>query len=107
MPAPAAAERRLTLEQARHLLPGRGVAHPKRETLWRWCRFGVHTRAGLVRLESEAVGRTLYTSAEAVARFVAACNTEPDGTVPPRSPAAAERAGLAASAELDALWGRA
>ncbi len=55
-------EARVTFQEAASLLPGR--PHPT--TLWRWCRVGLDG----VFLEYEKVGRILFTSREAIQRFV-------------------------------------
>lgn len=54
----------LTLAQAAKRLPG----SPNPTTLYRWVVSG--------HLDSIRVGRKLFTSAEAVRRFVSACNSD-------------------------------
>ena len=72
---------------------------PSLPTLWRWRRKGVKG----VKLETVSIGTRVYTSREAVARFIerttAAANNEP---TPVRSPAARERAIARAERELAA-----
>lgn len=57
-------ETKIGLNEARELLPGR----PAFETVWRWAIHGFHGD----RLEYVRCGRKIFTSAEAVARFLAA-----------------------------------
>lgn len=56
-------EKLLTLTQAAKLLPHR----PHLSSVWRWVRQGVQG----VRLEHVKVGRRLFTTEEAVKRFIA------------------------------------
>lgn len=57
-------EAKLTLTQAAKRSPGR----PHASTVWRWCRAGLNG----VRLEYVRFGRRIFTSAEALERFVEA-----------------------------------
>lgn len=63
-------EEALTLAQAAARLPGRKGQHPHPATVGRWCERGIRG----VRLESIAVGGTVFTSAEALGRFLARLN---------------------------------
>lgn len=76
----------LHLIDAVNRVTGTRPAYP---TLWRWCKKGV---AG-IKLEYVLVGGRLYTSIEAVRRFVAA-TTEQHATEPDKE---------AASAAIDAV----
>jgi Protein of unknown function (DUF1580) len=59
-----ASEAKITFQDARKLCPGQ----PSIVSLWRWSRKGVKG----VRLEYQRVGRKMFTTAEALARFFAA-----------------------------------
>jgi len=56
----------ISLEEATKLVP----SAPAVVTVWRWCRNGCR---GLY-LEHILLGRRMFTSEEAVGRFLAACN---------------------------------
>ncbi len=59
----------LSLSEAARLLPTR----PHGSTLWRWARKGVKSRAGRrIRLEHIRIGHRVFTSIEALDRFVSA-----------------------------------
>lgn len=73
-------EQLLSLTEASQLLPGR----PHAATLWRWRRAGVKGH----RLESIAIGGRVYTSREAIARFLARINGAPVPSETPRQRAA-------------------
>lgn len=66
----ARAETLLAPKQACRVVPGRTGRGISLATLWRWMSKG---RRG-VALESVLVGGARYTSMEAIARFIAACN---------------------------------
>jgi len=72
-------------------------SHPSLCALWRWRLKGVRGR----KLETVVIGRTPYTSVEALARFA----RHQGGTDAPtiRTPAARERSILKAEAELKAV----
>jgi len=78
-------EQLLTVREAAARIPGRGKAntlHPS--TIVRWATRGV----GGVKLETVRIGGMLYTSTEAISRFVAAANnhsTHTDSPKPARS----------------------
>jgi hypothetical protein len=55
-------ESRITLNEAARIAPGR----PHMATVYRWCFEGCRG----VRLEYERVGRRIYTSQEALRRFI-------------------------------------
>lgn len=78
-------EQLLSLADAAKRLPGR----PDVSSLWRWRKRGAR---GGVKLETIACGERVYTSVEALQRFVAACTTSASsGTTPaPSSRRAAE-----------------
>lgn len=61
------------LSEHANRLPNR----PATSTLWRWGKKGVRG----VRLETIRIGGTIYTSDEAIARFLEAIN-EPDAPAP-------------------------
>lgn len=66
MPIDIFTEQLCTLSQAGRLLPRLNGKHPSPNAIWRWCRKG----AGGVHLEHIRIGGRLYTSAEALNRFV-------------------------------------
>ena len=74
---------------ARAKLPG----NPSIATRWRWIQRGVR---GGVKLESIIIGGQRYTSAEAVARFIARLNAPGDVPAPTLPAAEAANARLAA-----------
>jgi hypothetical protein len=62
-------EQLLTLAQAAAGLPGRNSGKPMNpSSLWKWAKAGCLG----IRLETVLIGLTMYTSAEAVDRFLAA-----------------------------------
>jgi hypothetical protein len=73
------------LARAPGLVPGR----PHISTFWRWAGRGVRGH----RLEILRIGGKVYTSQEAIDRFLAALNSAPDSVTSPT--AAAELAGAA------------
>lgn len=73
-------EKLIDLTEAATLLPGR----PHVATLWRWRHAGVRGH----RLESISIGGRVYTSREAIARFIARTNGEPARSETPRQRAA-------------------
>lgn len=87
------AESMLTIKEATAILPGR----PSIATVWRWMSKG----CGGVKLEYLVVGRTRYTSREALQRFAErrtlATGAQPS---PMRTPAQRRRAIEQAEAEL-------
>jgi hypothetical protein len=76
-----------TCENLVKLNHARIPGNPHTATRWRWALHGVKG----IRLESIRCGAVRYTSAEAVARFLAALNAP--GDVPEPRNAAAEAAG--------------
>ena len=96
-----ATEEMLTLPQAAKELPGReGRRGINVSTVWRWCKRGVQNG---VRLESVVVGRTRFTSRQALQRFIEKSTAVADGLVTPQAtPAIARRAHEAAERELAA-----
>lgn len=67
-------------------------------TVWRWITHGVR---GGVRLESVVVGGARFTSREAIARFIAACNADTTTPTTTRTPTQARRDHEAAERALD------
>lgn len=78
-------EKLIAMNEARGLFP----KPPHLATLYRWIKSGAHG----VRLETVVVGRTRYTTAEAIQRFIAGQNGPP-----PIVLTASERKRLAAQA---------
>lgn len=66
MPIDIHTEQLCTLSKAARQLPRLDGKHPSPNAVWRWCRKGV----GGVHLEHIRVGGRLFTSAEALNRFV-------------------------------------
>lgn len=65
-------ERPLTLAEAARTLPGRRGRPVSQAAVYRWCVRGVRG----VKLESVRVGGQLFTTAEALARFLEALNSD-------------------------------
>ncbi|MCE5280301.1 MAG: DUF1580 domain-containing protein [Planctomycetaceae bacterium] len=61
-------EKLITLRQAVDALPPIDGKRPRVNTIWRWCRIGIHG----VRLEYIKVGRNIVTSLAAMNRFFVA-----------------------------------
>lgn len=63
-------ETRISLSEASRLLADRGTP-ASHMSLWRWCVRGKRASHGpKIFLEAERVGRNLYTTPEAITRFV-------------------------------------
>ena len=90
---PLLRERRLSMHQARAFCPG----HPAVATLWRWRNRGVRG----VRLETFPVGGRVYTTREALLRFLSAIKERP-----PRAEAAQPRSPDARARQIDAARAR-
>ena len=83
--------------------PGRGK-RLHASTVFRWIRNGVQAPSGVrIRLEHVRIGKYLYTSSEALERFIAATNEVPIDSPTVRSPAQRERASNKAAQELEKL----
>jgi hypothetical protein len=82
----------------------RGCVNPC--TLWRWATKGCRASDGaVVRLQFIKAGHRVYTSTEAVERFVTAltqASLPPEAKDAPRTPAQTRAAAVAADAELEA-----
>ena len=102
-PFDVTAEKAIPAREAIKLIPsGRGGgAHISLQTLIKWMRDGVEVHgASRVYLDGCKLGRTVFTSREAIQRFAQACST-PDGQ-PERRPATVRTAACeAASSELE------
>ena len=100
-------ERLITLAEAARRFPGhRGGDHVHPATLTRWILRGAVSVTGRrVRLEAVRCGSRWLTSAEAVARFMAALtdNVAPASETSTRTPVARHRAAEAAIRELERL----
>jgi hypothetical protein len=105
MPINMAAETIFPLAQLpdRYPLAGKGGKKLHRATAFRWAQRGVRG----VRLETARVGGTLYTSNEAVERFVERLSADPSdrpATAAPSGPSPARQRDLdRANRELDRL----
>ena len=88
MPVDIHSENLVRLTQAAKHVPG----HPHVATLWRWVQRSTNP------LECVKVGGRIFTSLEAIDRFIAGCNA--DREIPPAADAARRHA--RAEAELDA-----
>jgi hypothetical protein len=64
------------LRPLRKLLAEQLGCRPSPATLWRWTTKGIRVGPSRVKLEAVRVGRQLYASPEAVARFIEAQNRE-------------------------------
>lgn len=73
----------LTPAGAARLIPGRGTGSCNPSTIWRWATTGVNTPAGRVRLEAARVGCRLFTSKQALTRFLAAASAASAADQPP------------------------
>ena len=63
----------LSLTEVARSLPRINGNRLHSSTVWRWCRVGVKSRSGLrVRLDHVRIGARVFTTADAVNRFVAA-----------------------------------
>lgn len=97
-------EQLISLGEAARVFPGaRGADRINPSTVLRWCRKGVRTATGVVRLDSLRAGSRVFTTREAVSRFVASLSSpgrRDEGES--RTPTARRRAADAAAAALDA-----
>src|SRR5262245_52308628 len=87
----------LTIPAASRVLPAaRGCGRANPATLWRWCTVGVRVYGKRVQLEHVRIGAYLYTSTQALARFLEALNTPPAARPKPspefRTPGQRQRA---------------
>lgn len=73
----------LTAAGAARLIPGRGGKRCNPSTVWRWATTGVLTPAGRVRLEAARVGCRLFTSKQALTRFLTAASAASAADQPP------------------------
>jgi len=93
MPIDIHTEQLCTLSKAARLLPRLNGKHPSSNAIWRWCRKGV----GGVHLEHVRVGGRIFTSAEALNRFVNRVaqrdieRLRAPSAAPPATPAAARK----------------
>jgi len=83
----------------------RGILPLNPATIFRAAPKGVRVGGEVVRLEAVRCGRRWFTSAEAAARWVAACTGNPDASPAPAPPSrpARRRAQSEAAEELDRL----
>ncbi len=96
----------ISLAAAGKLFPGsRGADRVNPSTVFRWATKGVRTAAGVVKLESFRAGSRVFTTKQAVERFVAALSapTEPIATPVVRTPSARRKAADAAAEALKKL----
>lgn len=95
---PILSETPLTFAEAAASLPVVGGRRVTAKVIYKWADQGVVVRGERVKLESCKLGGRRVTSAEAVARFVAATSSpdEPTAT-PPRTPTVRRRASEAAA----------
>lgn len=97
------AEDVISMAAVARIFPGsRGADRVNPSTPFRWCTRGVRTPAGLVKLESFRVGSRLFTTREAVGRFVAALSAPAEAAPAPivRTPSARKKASEAAAEAL-------
>jgi hypothetical protein len=95
----------ISLAGVARLFPGaRGAERVSPTTTFRWCTRGVRTPAGVVKLESFRAGSRVFTSRQAVERFVAALSTPAEPVAAPvvRTPSARRKAADAAAEALKA-----
>ena len=94
-----------SLAAAGKLFPGsRGAERVSPTTTFRWATKGVRTPAGVVKLETFRAGRRLFSTKQAVERFVTALSTPADPVATPtvRTPSARRKAADAAAEALKA-----
>ncbi len=98
-------EQIISLSQAARLLPGeKGASRKNPSTLFRWVTKGCRTLDGrTVRLEALRIGGRLFTSHEALDRFIAELNASTDPVPAPRSPSERRRASDRAAAQLEKM----
>ena len=97
------AEDVISLAAAGKLFPGsRGADRLNPSTVYRWTVQGVRTPAGVVKLESLRGGSRVFTTKQAVERFVAALSAPAEPTLAPpvRNPSARQKAADAAAEAL-------
>ena len=95
----------ISLAAAGKLFPGsRGADRVNPSTVYRWTIQGVRTPAGVVRLESLRGGSRVFTTRQAVVRFVTALSAPAEPTAAPlvRTPSARRKAADAAAEALKA-----
>ena len=84
-------EQPISITQAARLIPGR----PNVSTIWRWIQNGVRGE----KLGTVAVGGRRFTTAEAIARFIAATTAKANGEPSPPAPTAKQRRRAISSAQ--------
>ena len=95
----------ISLAGVARLFPGaRGAERVSPTTTFRWATKGVRTPAGVVKLETFRAGSRLFSTKQAVERFVTALSTPADPVATPtvRTPSARRKAGDAAAEALKA-----
>ncbi len=93
----------ISLAAAGKLFPGsRGAHRVNPSTVYRWTIQGVSTPTGVVRLESLRAGSRVFTTKQAIERFVTALSAPTEPTVAPlvRTPSARRKAADAAAEAL-------
>lgn len=96
----------ISLAAAGKLFPGsRGADRVNPSTVYRWTMQGVRTPTGVMKLESLRAGSRVFTTRQAVERFVAALSapTEPAAAPAVRTPSARQKAADAAAEALKKL----
>lgn len=86
----------ISLTDATKILPRRNNKRPHFCTILRWCKNGIDG----VKLESCRVGGTLFTSRQAIQRFVNARSDSVRHTPPRSQPNRAERASRSLKADF-------
>lgn len=98
-------ETTIPLARVPQILPASARANGRihRSTAFRWAFKGRRSQSGvLVKLETVRLGHSIYSSQEAVFRFVDALNDKADGDMPQvRSPRQRERDSEMAGRELE------
>jgi hypothetical protein len=96
----------ISLAAAGKLFPGsRGADRVNPSTVYRWTIKGVCSANGLIKLESFRAGSRVFTTKQAVERFVAALSApvEPVAAPAVRTPSARQKAAEAAAEALKKL----
>ena len=95
----------ISLTGAARLFPGtRGAERVSPSTTFRWCTRGVKTPTGVVKLESFRAGSRVFTTRQAVERFVAVLSAPIEPTPAPavRTPAVRRKTSDATAEALKA-----
>ena len=96
----------ISLAAAGKLFPGsRGADRVNPSTVYRWTVQGVRTPAGQIKLECFRAGSRVFTTRQAVERFVAALSAQAEPVAAPavRTPSARRKAAEAAGEALKKL----